>query len=272
MIPAPLADAPRFPVSLEKRPLTQHGLLDATCDPEIIEAWHQRWPNALFAIATGEPSGVVALDIDVRADSNGFDTLEYDLGISPHPATPTAHTPSGGCHLLFRWPGRFVKTQAGKLGKGLDIRGDGGSLILPPGPGRSWDPVLGPDTPLAPMPQWMVIESALPVAVSTVPPQRPQQLSRYAESALDGAVKAIVTAPAGKQHDALNREAYSIGRLVSGGILPAGLAIEALTWAGRQLQTYDARRPWRQPDVDKAVRAAFADGLARPRQPEGWRR
>jgi hypothetical protein len=49
-------------------------------------------------------------------------------------------------------PGDFVKTIAGELGPGLDVRGDGGSLILPQGLGRSWDRILGPDLPLLPMP------------------------------------------------------------------------------------------------------------------------
>jgi putative DNA primase/helicase len=260
--------APVFPVSVEKWPLTEHGLLDATRDPEIIAAWRRRWPKALFAIATGEPSGVVALDIDMGPGVNGFDALEYDIGISTHPETPTAHTPAGGCHLLFKWPGRFVKTIAGKLGTGLDIRGDGGSLILPPGPGRSWDPHLGPKTPLADMPDWMVLAEPEPTIVSAAAPIRPQPISRYAEAALDGAVKTILGAPAGQQRDVLNKEIYSIARLVAGNVLPAGLAIESLQWAARRLRSYDTRRPWRPAELDKIVRGSFADGLARPRQPE----
>jgi putative DNA primase/helicase len=135
----------------QKFPLTEHGHLDATTDRAIIERWWARWPNAVPAIATGEPSGVVALDIDIRPDGSGFDSLDY-LGITSHPEGPTAHTPQGGCAVLFRWPGCFVKTCSSELGPHLDIRGDGGSLILPQGPGRSWDPILGPDLPLAPMP------------------------------------------------------------------------------------------------------------------------
>ncbi len=250
-----------------KFPLSERGSLDATLDEHQIREWWTRWPDAVPSIATGEPSGTVALDIDIRPNGSGFDSLD-DLGIAFHPQAPTAHSPRGGCHVLFRWPGHFVKTCSGQLGAYLDIRGDGGSLILPPGPGRFWDPHLGPETPLASMPEWMVIAEPAPIAASEIaPPSRPQRLSAYAEAALDGAVRAIVSAPAGQQRDTLNREIYSIARLVAGGTLPAGLAIEALTWAGRQLRSYDPRRPWRPADLDKMVRSAFADGLARPRQP-----
>jgi hypothetical protein len=268
---------PVFPVRFnpdplaKKYPLTEHGKNDASRDAAVIREWWRRWSNAVPSIVTGEASGVVALDIDIRPDGNGFDSLEVGdhLGIAEHPVGPTAHTPRGGCAVLFRWPGHFVKTCSGELAPHLDIRGDRGSVILPPGPGRFWDPHLGMDTPIPPMPAWMeIVEAATTEPPIAQRPTRPQRLSRYAEAALDGAVKAIVDAPAGQQRDTLNREIYSIARLVAGGAMPPGLAIESLQWAARRLRSYDPRRPWRPVDLDKMVRTAFADGLARPRQPE----
>jgi putative DNA primase/helicase len=256
-----------------KFPLSGHGHLDATTDRAILEQWWSRWPDAVPSIATGEPSGIVALDIDIRPDGSGFDTLDA-LGISFHPEGPTVHTPQGGCAVLFRWPGCFVKTCSSELGQHLDIRGDGGSLLLPPGPGRFWDRNLGPDNPLQALPKWMVIVTPEPqaVAADTAPPARPVRLSRYAEVALDHAVEAIVAAPAGKQRDTVNREAYSIAGLARAGVVPVGLAIDSLQWAARQMRSYDPRRPWRPAELDKVVRDAFADGLARPRQPQQrWR-
>jgi hypothetical protein len=150
----------------DKFPLTEHGHLDATVDPAVLHRWWTRRSGGIPAITTGEPSGVVALDIDIRPAGSGFDSLE-NLGIAFHPESPTAHTPRGGCAVLFRWPGHVVKTVAGMIAPHLDIRADGGSLLLPPGPGRFWDPHLGPDTPLAPMPKWMVIvEPELPAALA----------------------------------------------------------------------------------------------------------
>jgi hypothetical protein len=254
----------------KKYPLTPNGMNDATCDERRIREWWRRWSNAVPAILTGEPSGIVALDIDIRPGGSGFDSL-YDLGITTHPCAPTAHTPQGGCAVLFRWPGHFVKTCSGQLGPHLDIRGDRGSLILPPGPRRFWDPHLGPDTPIPPMPEWMLImesESQDQLNKCADRPFRPQRLYPYGEAALDRAVRAILNAPAGQQRDTLNREVYSIARLVAAGEIPVGLAVEALLGAARRLSSFDTRRRWRAADLDKIVRLAIADGLARPRRPE----
>jgi hypothetical protein len=266
---------PVFPVRFntdplaKKYPLTRRGMNDATRDERTIREWWDRSPNAVPAIVTGEPSGIVALDIDIRPGGSGFDSLD-ELGIAQHPCAATAHTPRGGCAVLFRWPGHFVKTCASELAPHLDIRGDRGSLILPPGPGRSWDPDLGLDTPVPPMPAWMMISKPPPADDAPVQyrPARPQRLSRYADAALENAVKAIKYAPDGQQRETLNREVYSIARLVAGNEIPAGLALEALLWAARQMRSHDSRRPWRPNELDKIVRTAFADGLARPRQPE----
>ena len=163
---------PVFPMSARKVPVTEHGLLDATIDEATIAGWCHKHPATVFAIATGEPSGIVALDADIREGGSGLDSLEL-LGINFHPATPTAHTPSGGIHCLFAWPGYEVPCSAGKLGRFLDVRGDGGALILPPGPGRWWDPHLGLDIPVAPLPSWMVIdEPAASAGAAIVAPHR----------------------------------------------------------------------------------------------------
>jgi Bifunctional DNA primase/polymerase, N-terminal len=258
-------EMPVFPVGPNKRPLTEHGHLDATCDEGKISEWWLRYPEALIAIRTGAPSRIVALDIDVRTAVHGFDSLEA-LGVLHHPTSPTAHTPQGGCHVLFRHPGQYVRTVVGRLGPGLDIRGDGGSLILPPGPGRFWDPHLGLNTPLVPMAGWMFIHDPQKQPVSMPAARRVCRLSPYAEAALDNAVKWIVEAPSGQPEVTLNREAYGIGRLASGGHLPPGLALEALRWATGNLQSHDQRWPWRANELDHKLLRAFTDGLKRPKE------
>jgi hypothetical protein len=257
---------PVFPMSHQKVPLTTHGRSDATCDPAIIRDWFTRWPAALPAIATGEHAGVVAFDVDMTDRISGWDSLA-EIGTVFAPATPMAHTPRGGTHLLFRHPGAgvHVKTIAGKVGPALDVRGDGGSVIMPPGPGRFWDPHYGEETPLAPMPDFMLLKEPKPTDAE---PRRDVtvRLSKYAETALDNAVARIVAAPAGQQETTLNIEAYSIGRLAGGSAIPAGLALDALTWAARRMRSHDARRPWREGDLIRKVRTAFTDGLTQPRR------
>jgi hypothetical protein len=259
---------PVFPVARNKRPISEHGRSDATRDEAIIRDWFTARPDALVAIATGEESGIVALDVDVDQGAYGPDSLEA-LGVTLHPATPTAHTPTGGFHMLFRHPGPgvYVKTIAGKLGRGLDIRGDGGSLTLPPGPGRSWDPHLGLDTPLAAMPDWMIIPEPppeRPVAQETARPVG--ELSRYCEAALDGAYRRIIEAPAGQQEETLNRENFALATLVGAWGMPPKLALDALHNAAGKMPSHDRRRPWRQKELERKVSDAFTAGLRNPRE------
>jgi hypothetical protein len=49
-----------------------------------LAEWLRRWPAAQLAVLTGEPSDIVAVDIDVKGERSGFDTLD-DLGVSFHP-------------------------------------------------------------------------------------------------------------------------------------------------------------------------------------------
>ena len=109
-----------------------------------------------------------------------------------------------------------------------------------PGPVAFGIITSGPTRRLPPMPEWMrIVEPKAPPVPEIAARIQRQPLSRYAEAALDDAVKSIISAPAGVQRDTLNLEIYSIARLVADGVLPAGLAIESLQWAARQVRSYD---------------------------------
>ena len=115
-----------------KRPLTLNGHWDATKDPHAIGQWWKRWPSANVAIPTGEKSGVVVLDVDV--DDGGPESLARleRVGI-PVPKTARTRTGGGGIHLFFRYPReREIRNSAGLLGPGLDVRGEGGYVVVPP--------------------------------------------------------------------------------------------------------------------------------------------
>jgi len=245
-----------------KMPLTEHGVHDATLDEDQIAAWWKRWPDALVAIATGKPSGIVALDIDIRKTGSGLDSLQM-LGVNFHPQTPSAHTPSGGLHCLFAWPGHHVPCSAGKLGPHLDVRGDGGALILPPGPGRFWDPHLGLDTPLMPVPAWMTPPE--PERIARVPRIK-TTLTPYCEAALRNTYQRIVEAPCGQQETTLNNAAFALGGLIASRGMPADAALELLQLAASKMPIYDTSRPWRQKELDRKIRDALTDGLRRGTQ------
>ena len=115
-----------------KRPLTRNGHWDATTDPRIIERWWQRWPSANVGVPTGKKSGVVVLDVDV--DDGGLESLaKLERAGAPAPKTARARTGGGGIHVFFRYPrGTEIRNSAGLLGPGLDVRGEGGYVVVPP--------------------------------------------------------------------------------------------------------------------------------------------
>jgi hypothetical protein len=115
-----------------KRPLTRNGHWDATTDPRVIERWWKRWPSANVGVPTGKKSGVVVLDVDV--DDGGLESLaKLERAGAPTPKTARTRTGGGGIHVFFRNPrGTEIRNSAGLLGPGLDVRGEGGYVVVPP--------------------------------------------------------------------------------------------------------------------------------------------
>jgi hypothetical protein len=140
-----------------KEPLTPHGHLDATTDPETIRRWWRKHPEANVGIPTGKRSGLLVADAD--PDKGGYDSL-MDLHERGHrlPSTRVVRTggETPGVHHYLRYPkGVTIKNSAGKLGPGLDIRGEGGYVIAPPSRTTGPYEVLH-DRPLADTPEWLV--------------------------------------------------------------------------------------------------------------------
>ena len=250
-----------------KRPLCPHGFHDATTDRDLIAAWWTTWPEALIGVPTGDASGVVVLDIDVKDPAaNGFDTLD-DLGHAILPDTPTAHTASGGLHVYFLNPARELRCSAGLIGPGLDVRAAGGYVIAPsPGSGYLWDPIANPQTvAFAPAPEWLWPHrpSRPPISGRAEPVTG---LSPYAEAAIESACRAIATAGPGRQEITLNAECFSIGAAAGAGLIPQDIALRALPQAAARMPDHDPALPWRPEEIETKVRRAFKHGVARPRE------
>lgn len=136
---------PTFPCE-GKRPLTPRGFKDATTDPRRIHAWQHRWPQANVGMPTGERSGVFVLDED---RSGAVEELEREHG--PLPKTLTAKTPRGGRHLYFRHVDGITNSPGG-LPAGIDVRGEGGYVLVAPSAGYSWED----RSEVAEAPDWLV--------------------------------------------------------------------------------------------------------------------
>lgn len=160
---------PVFPCK-GKRPLVEYGFKAATTDPETISGWWKKWPNANIGMPTGEVSGIVGLDVDVKNGLDGDEELsKLQKQYGALPDTPQVLTPSGGMHFWFQYPGTPVKSTSGELGKGIDIRGDGGYLIVPPSTIKQqayeWE-ASSPDFPSS-MPDWLVSLTRKPEPITT---------------------------------------------------------------------------------------------------------
>lgn len=114
-----------------KRPLIRWQRFQSErADEVMIRRWLRRWPQANLAIVTGAVSDLVVLDVDpMHGGDDSLAALERRFGKLPE--TVEVLTGGGGRHVWFRHPGGFFPNRVG-IRPGLDIRGDGGYVVVPP--------------------------------------------------------------------------------------------------------------------------------------------
>ena len=143
-----------------KKPLLTDWPNQATTDDRsIVRCWLKTYPTAGIGVLTGPRSGFFVVDIDVKQDTNGEDSLrdrfsdDFKPDFDNHLAQTT---PSGGIHLLFKWDETLaVRTRAGIL-PGVDTRGLGGQIVVAPsqrdGKRYQWNDLT---LPVAEIPPWV---------------------------------------------------------------------------------------------------------------------
>lgn len=109
-------------------PLIKNWQLLATDDSNQIREWWAKHPNANIGIATGLETGIFVVDIDPK--NGGNESLAELLEKNRLPETLTVRTGSDGRHIFFKC-NTTIKSNAGKLGKGIDIRAEGGYVVAP---------------------------------------------------------------------------------------------------------------------------------------------
>ena len=148
-----------------KHPVWDQWQSYASIDPTIVDnVWGRKPWN--IGIVTGAQSRLVVVDVD--PDHGGGETLmrlEREHGLLP--PTPRFLTGGGGEHILFAHPGIRIANSAGKLGSGVDIRGDGGYIVAPPSShisGRQYAISVDhhpADVPFAPLPDWIITAAGM---------------------------------------------------------------------------------------------------------------
>jgi putative DNA primase/helicase len=120
------------------------------------------WPKANWGLRTGSKdgggSGIVVVDIDSK--SGGFVSWGHLREENPELIeTVTVTTGNGGEHLWFAYPERIkIRSGVNVLGEGIDIRADGGYVLIPPSHTvQQYRFDINPDdSPIAELPNWIL--------------------------------------------------------------------------------------------------------------------
>jgi hypothetical protein len=247
--------------SAGKHPRTANGLKDACTDAETVKSWWTQWPDANIGIPTGSVNGFVVIDID---GPNGEASLSTLPELPPTRESKTGRE-DGGRHLWFAYTGSDIKNSAGKLGKGIDVRGEGGYVIAAPSGHRSgkryaWSNSLG----FAPLPEWVREKLNAPPEQPAAP--RPQSAPSFAtyEDVKDAA-----------QRYAGKADAAEIGSRNTTALRLAGHVAAFQTAAGEKLAEVDVVEivagwnafnspPLPEHEIQTVVRSAMKNGTPRP--------
>lgn len=274
------------------------GVTKATTDEALIRQWWRKWPDAMIGMSVGE-AGLLVLDFDPRVDEevdgDGVITerewtlaelkaaLEEQMGCVL-PPTLAVRTQSGGVHLYFHMPAGEPIGNRGNLPKHVDVRGQGGYVIMPPseyladGGPRPYRWLRDDaDAPIADMPDELVrilrspVQKASPASMPPAPRHEPrfavdldQAHRSYALRALDEEVRELETTPkGGGRYGGRNQGAYSaafnLGQLVGAGALSESVVRAAL------LDVVRGFDPAAYQQHATAIENGLTNGMAKPR-------
>ena len=257
---------PVFPTNpLDKKPLINGGFKNATTDENQIRDWWQRWPNAMIATPTGSASNMWVVDVDRDPVRNIDGTAALAKLISQHgelPPTLMTITPRGGRHLIFAWDnGVEIRNSTGKVGQGIDVRGEGGYVCLPPsrradGALYQWDPAGASQA--VPAPSWLI-------ELARSENKSKKRDKAWARAALERECEIVAKAPPGTRNNTLNTAAFNLFQIVAGGRLDEQEVRDRLFKAAEAcglVADDGAQSVWAT--IDSAAQAAKAHPRSRP--------
>ncbi len=210
--------------------------------------WADRHGARGIGLLCGPQAGVFGVDVDSR--HGGAQTMrELKERHGPLPPTIISRTGGGGWHLIFAWPvgGEQIPSRA-NVAAGVDIRGTGGFLVLPPSPhasgqGYAWITRPG-DLEPAQAPDWLL------------------ELVRHERrgTAQTGAGGERALVPVGRRHD----------ELVSfcGSVRSAGVREQTLVECGHAFLRHEVQHDPAKPlDLEHAERTMRGVAHRYPPQP-----
>lgn len=211
--------------------LNCHGFHAATTDTGRVLEMLRRHPGGLLAGRMGAASGLVCIDVDPPA---GLPTMQGLLDRGLLRETRAQYTGRhGGVHLFYRHPGGYITSRVGGAGTGIDVKGDGGYVVLAP----SVHPTTGRRY------RWRFDWASAPVdelhpglldiirpPEPTRPPRRPLRRGNLGQSyaRIKGLVDHVINAPKGEGNRALYWASCRAGEMVRAGEISEDQAHAAL--------------------------------------------
>ena len=176
-----------FPVNVQsKQPIIKTGTdhaEHASTDPTVIRQWASCGMLDAIGMPTGAATGTVVVDVDRKHDGERLlAELEHPNVLGPLPRVRVVRTQSGGLHIYCAHPGGGVRVRTGAgpksaLGRllggvaGIDVRADGGIVVLPPSCGYAW--IQDDDERLPPLPKrWLAAIQGAGDEPKRLPPKR----------------------------------------------------------------------------------------------------
>ncbi len=254
-----------FPCGNNKRPLTAHGLKDATTDTDQIDRWGKMYPACNWGVLP--PKDVLVLDCDT---ADAAQALEQAYGLFN---CPKGCTPRGGAHFYLQLfeDAPHIPTKTKAL-PDVDIRGMSRAYLLAPpsctsNGAYSWDrPLVAPEN-LPKVPQEL-LEKLTPKKRATEKRFKPPPTFAkgkdtghlaYVQTALQREHDHVAAAPEGQRNDALNRAAFVLGQLVGSGALERGEVEKALSAAAATCGLPDG-------EAACTIKSGLEAGMQEPRE------
>ena len=222
-----------------------------------------------IGLRTGQASGIVVIDVDKGADIEPLNL----------PGTVTSFTGGGGMHLWYVFA-KPLGNSVGKLGKFIDVRGDGGQVVFPgsihpdTGENYTWAEGFEPwNVEIAQLPDRIYEMLAAPQQPPSKPPDTPPtpppqprrthdgrslRMQNYARTSLLLEARNVASAQEGTRNDALNKASFSLGTLVGAGLLERSEVEAELTAAARNAGLHE-------PEIAATIRSGMESGLKHPR-------
>lgn len=219
-----------FPATItndgKKIPLIDSWEQKATNDPNQIKQWQEQFRDRikLWGAPAGA-NGLFVLDIDVKGEKNGFESLK-NLGITI-PQTAYQRTPSGGVHFIFQDDPNYKLRNTANRELAIDTRSHGGWIGLY---NIDWSPGI------LPIPSW--VHDVVRKPVNQIDPTQQNQVvlnPTIAQQQFWDAIELVKSAQSGERNATLNKASFVIGKLVQGGAIPYDFAYAELTKAAQSI-------------------------------------